>query len=585
VRQVGPSVAGLTARCWRTITGVGTNNLIVAAALLLALSLGCAEDSSQEGPRQTTTTPTDDELRRVPLPEVGGLDPEIQLEIRQSHRGLETSMDAGTSVHEEHGRLGMQLDAFGLRDAAEIAYRNARQLAPDDFRWAYYLALLYEAQSRPEEAIDAFLVALALRPDYVAGLARLGDVYLLQGRSNEARQRFDRGLELDATCAQCLVGLGRLSLQDQEYERAATQLEQALTIAPWAATIRYPLAQAYRALGRDGEAQGQLDERADATRNIGLGRVIDRPGVYDPLLEQLRAVAVAGKVAYEARGVMAAREGRWNEALEQFDKMIEADPEDPVSRNLLAITLLNMGNREEAREQYQETLRLDPAHAGANIQLGIFLAEDGQERDAISRFRQAVESDPGSNVAHLNLAAALLRDGQPSEAAAAYNALIALDPSNGPARLGRAFALIRAGRHPEAKAALEDDTRAQPNEIAFPHTLARLLAASPDDSVRNGRRAFEILAEITAVVQSPQVMETTAMAAAEVGLFEDAARYQGMAIEMANQAGLAALAAQLNVGLSRYRQRQPSRQPFADHDPVFAPAPFSPQALVEARAQ
>ena len=74
--------------------------------------------------------------------------------------------------------------------------------------------------------------------------------------------------------------------------------------------------------------------------------------------------------------------------------------------------------------------------------------------------------------------------------------------------------------------------------------LARLLAASPDDSVRDGRRAFEILAEITAVVQSPQVMETTAMAAAEVGLFDDAARYQGMAIEMATQAGLAALAAQ-----------------------------------------
>ena len=132
VRQVGPSVAGLTARCWRTITGVGTNNLIVAAALLLALSLGCAEDSSEEGPRHTATTTTDDELRRVPLPEVGGLDPEIQLQVRQAHRRLETSMDAGTSAHEEHGRLGMQLDAFGLRDAAEIAYRNARQSTQAD---------------------------------------------------------------------------------------------------------------------------------------------------------------------------------------------------------------------------------------------------------------------------------------------------------------------------------------------------------------------------------------------------------------------------------------------------------------------
>ncbi len=564
---------------------MGTNNRSLTAVFLVALSLGCAGNSSEETVRPTAEGDPSAELTRVPLPEIGGLDPEIQGQLREAHRELETSMDAGNSTHEGHGRLGMQLDAFGLGDAAEIAYRNARLLAPDDFRWAYYLALLYEEQSRAEEAIDAFLTALALRPDYVAGLARLGDVYLLQGRSEEARQRFDRGLELDATCAQCLVGLGRLSLQDQEYQQAATQLEQALTIAPWAATIRYPLAQAYRALGRDTEAQAQLDARTDATRNIGLGRVIDRPGVYDPLLEQLRAVAVAGKVAYEARGVMAAREGRWNEALEQFDKMIEADPEDPVSRNLLATTLLNMGNREGAREQYEETLRLDPSHAGANIQLGIFLAEDGQERDAIDRFRQAVESDPGSNVAHLNLAAALLRDGQASDAAEAYDVLIALDPSNGPARLGRAFALIRAGRHPDARTALEEDIQAQPNEIAFPHTLARLLASSPDDSVRDGRRAFEIAAELTSLVQSPQVMETTAMAAAEVGLFEDAARFQGMAIDMAGQAGMTSLVTQLNAGLARYQRRQPSRQPFADDDPVFTPAPFSPQALVEERAQ
>ncbi len=553
--------------------------------LLLAVGIGCAQRPSEGDLSPTAAADPTAEPQRVPLPEIGGLDPEIQQQIRQSHRALETSMDAGTSSHEEHGRLGMQLDAFGLGDAAEVAYQNARQLAPEDFRWAYYLALLYEEQSRAEEAIEAFLAALALRPDYVAGLARLGDVYLLQGRDEEARQRFDRGLELDATCAQCLVGLGRLSLQDQEYQQAATQLEQALTLAPWAATIRYPLAQAYRALSRDTEAQAQLDARTDATRNIGLGRVIDRPGVYDPLLEELRAVAVAGKVAYEARGVMAAREGRWNEAIKQFDKMIEADPEDPVSRNLLATTLLNMGDREGAREQYEETVRLDPIHAGANIQLGIFLAEDGKEGDAIERFQQAVSSDPGSNVAHLNLAAALLRDGQASNSAEAYDALIALDPSNGPARLGRAFALIRAGRHPDARAALEDDIRAQPNEVAFRHTLARLLASSPDDSVRDGRRAFEISAELTSLVQSPQVMETTAMAAAEVGLFDDAARFQGMAIEMANQAGLAMLAAQLNAGLARYQQRQPSRQPFADDDPVFTPAPFSPQALVEERTQ
>lgn len=557
----------------------------LAASLALVPCIACVESTTPEPSDTPAPSTAPATLETVPLPEIGGLEPEIQRQLRDAHTRLTEKVASGSSTDEDHGRLGMQFDAFGLGNAAEIAYENARALAPDEFSWSYYLALLYEELSRPDDAMTLLQGALELRPDYVAGLARLGDLYLIQGRTEEARRQFERGLELDASCAQCMVGLGRIALQDQEYQSAANQLERALSVAPWAATIRYPLAQAYRALGRTEEAQAQLAARADATRNTGLGRRIDRPGVYDPLLEELRTVAVAGKVAYEARGVMAAREGRWDEALDQFDKMIAADPEDPVSRNLLASTLLNMGNREEARRQYEETVRLDPEHASANVQLGIFLAEEGRESDAIARFRQAVASDPGSNVAHLNLAAALLRDNQPEASAEAYGALLALDPSNAPARLGRAFALIRAGRYVAARTRLEEDMRAQPNEVAFPHTLARLLAASPDDTVRDGRQAFELIARITATVQSPQVLETAAMAAAEVGLFDDAARYQQLAIQAAGQAGLpGAVADRMAVSLRAFEQRRPSREPFHPGDPVFSPAPFSPQAIVEERA-
>jgi hypothetical protein len=169
-----------------------------------------------------------------------------------------------------------------------------------------------------------------------------------------------------------------------------------------------------------------------------------------------------------------------------------------------------------------------------------------------------------------------LRSGEAPEAADVYSGLLELDPSNAPARLGRAFALIRANRHAEAKVRLEDDMLARPTELAFPHALARLLAASPDDRVRDGQRAALVIREVSRTLKNSQVAETTAMVLAEIGAFDAAVQSQEIAIARADESGGAALAADLSAMLAQYRRGQPSRVPFRPNDPVFFPAPFRP---------
>jgi tetratricopeptide (TPR) repeat protein len=517
----------------------------------------------------------------VPLPQLGGFDLDVQQQLRDAHAALQAAIDAGTATGDEYGRLGMQFAGYGLVEEAEAAYLNARVLAPAEFRWAYYLGVLYDTTSRPEEAIPALERALELGPGYLAGMARLGDLLAGQDRVGEATRRYRDALALDPSCIPCLVGLGQMALQDRDYAAAVAHLEQALELAPGAATIRYPLALAYRGLGEDGKAQEQLDARAEATRNTGMGRQIDRAGVFDPLVQELEATAVAGNVAIEARGVMAARDGRWAEAIAEFKTLVAADPENAVSRNLLALALMTTGDREGARYQYQETVRLEPSHARANLQLGLLHVDDGQEQAAIARFRAAVEADPGANMAYLNLAGALLRNGEAAEAADVYEALLELDPSNAPARLGRAFSLIRAGRHVEAKARLTEDILARPTEVAFPHALARLLAASPDATVRDGNRAATLIQQVSQTVRNGQVAETTAMVLAEAGVFDSAVQSQGIAIRLADEAGMTALAADLRATLAQYAARHPSRVPFRSNDPVFFPAPFRPSTAFD----
>ena len=543
---------------------------------LLASACGDAPAPAPTSAVDVAPVTNSDVAPPVRLPQIDGFEADVQMQLRDAHVALEVAIEARTVTGDQFGSLGMLFAAYGLVDGAEAAYLNARGVDPAEFRWQYYLGVLYDTTSRPDQAIPALDRALELNSGYVPGLARLGDLLAGQGRTAEATGRYREALRLDPACNPCLVGLGQMALQDRDFETAVEHLERALQMAPGAATIRYPLALAYRGLGEDAKAQAQLDARAEATLNTGMGRQLDRPGVFDPLLQVLDGLAVAGNVAMEARGVMAAREGRWAVAISEFEALVVSDPENAVSRNLLAVALLTTGDRDGARHQYQETLRIDPGHARANLQLGLLLVDDGQEQAAIVRFRAAVEADPGANMAYLNLAGALLRNGDAGEAADVYDALLALDPSNAPARLGRAFALIRAGRHAEAKTRLEEDILARPTEMAFPHTLTRLLAASPDESVRDAGRAAELIQQVTRELQNGQVAETTAMVLAEVGSFDGAVRYQEIAIGLAAEAGMRELAAEMRITLALYRGGQPSRVPFRPNDSVFFPVPFKP---------
>jgi tetratricopeptide (TPR) repeat protein len=562
-----------------TMTGSGRVRRRAVPLLLgcvSAVAWGCGGPSST-APLDVTQAPlTAEGPPAVPLPQIGGFDDAVQQQLREAHDALQNAIAARTVSGEQYGRLGMQFAGYGLVDAAEAAYLNARAFAPGEFRWSYYLGMLYDTTSRPEQAIPVLERALELNPDYVAGLVRIGDLLAGQDRAEEAARRYRDALVLDPTCNPCLVGLGQLALQAREFTTAAAHLERAVELAPRAGTIRYSLALAYRGLGEEAKAQAQLDARAEATLNTGMGRQIDRPGVFDALLQELEGAAVAGDVAIEARGVMAARAGRWTQAVAEFTTLVAADPENAVSRNLLALALLTSGDPAGARDQYAETLRLDPSHPRANVQLGLLLVEAGEEQQAIARFRAAVQADPGANLAHLNLAAALLRSGAAPEAADVYSGLLELDPSNAPARLGRAFALIRANRHAEAKTRLEEDMLARPTELAFPHALARLLAASPDDGVRDGQRAALVIREVSRTLKNSQVAETTAMVLAEIGAFDAAVQSQEIAIARADESRGAALTADLNAMLAQYRRGQPSRVPFRPNDPVFFPAPFRP---------
>jgi hypothetical protein len=108
-----------------------------------------------------------------------------------------------------------------------------------------------------------------------------------------------------------------------------------------------------------------------------------------------------------------------------------------------------------------------------------------------------------------------------------------------------------------------------PNELVFARAAARLFAAAPDDRVRNGRRALEIVQ--TLLSRQPRTIElaeTMAMASAEMGQYSAALLSQHEAMEAAERAGRRDVVERLTDNLKRYQAGRPCRTPWRTDEPI-----------------
>ena len=96
--------------------------------------------------------------------------------------------------------------------------------------------------------------------------------------------------------------------------------------------------------------------------------------------------------------------------------------------------------------------------------------------------------------------------------------------------------LFESGRYAEARRTLDETSARFPGDVATRHLLARLLAVSPDDAVRDGARAVELAQSVVDEQPALDHLETLAMAMAEAGRFDDAVTWQQRALEAERQA-------------------------------------------------
>jgi len=494
----------------------------------------------------------------VGTPDLSGLSPESRDAVLGALAGWGAAEQAGAPPERRAARLldlAIAYHAFGLVPSAEAAYRRGAGAAPADGRWAYYLGRLYLEAGRPGDARATLSGAIRRLSAYAPAWVALGEACLAGGDPAAARAAFLEAQRRDPSCAAAVDGQGRADAALGRPDEARERFEHALRLDPEATAVRERLARI------DGRVAGP-----------STGTALREPRLRDPWMARVRTVR-SGAREHERAGLRFAREGRWAEAADAFAKAVRASDDDPELRYYLGVCEASAGRVDAALTSLRAALELDAGHTRARVTLARLLSARGDDARAVGHYRTAAEARPDDLALAVELGAALLRGGDHDEAAAAFDAVVRRDPTRRDARMGREFSRVAAGRWAEARAGFEDDLKAFPDDARIAVSLARLLAAAPDDDVRDGAAALRIAAPAAERLRGPDTVETLAMALAENGRFEEAVAAQEAALAVAREAGDRERVAWMTRVLDGYRASRPCRTPWRPGEKVFRPAP------------
>jgi tetratricopeptide (TPR) repeat protein len=165
--------------------------------------------------------------------------------------------------------------------------------------------------------------------------------------------------------------------------------------------------------------------------------------------------------AYRNLGTVYVEQGKYEESVAAYEKAIELAPDFGEAYGDLAGVYTYLGRLEEAVAAGKKAIELAPDYATAHNNLGFAYAEKGMLDEAVAEFQEAIRLDPEDPLPHVNLGLVYRNQGKLDEAIAEYEEAIKLDPDDAEKYNSLAIVYYTQGKTDEAiatwKKAIEID--------------------------------------------------------------------------------------------------------------------------------
>ena len=328
--------------------------------------------------------------------------------------------------------LSIRLRDIGqVREAANALEQGAK-LAPDDEQiWLEWARAAYRDQGAMAayKIVDQFADR---HPNSARSHNALASLYVRNGYWSSALDEASKATSLDASDLESWQTMGMAGLRIQDYDRAKTGFQHAVTLAPhdWHGYIG--LSEVYSAQGRSQEAVSQCREAvgrasAEPETHLQLGKMLlhtagTRPEVEEALHElrtplDQKAILTPDQAFFAAfyLGQCYERLSDWREARVWLERSATMSPNDPTVQHDLATVYQRLGDRTRLANAVQRQRQINtylseakalsdriagtPTDLEARLKLARLHASQGDVVDALKDYGLLLLRDPNRTVA------------------------------------------------------------------------------------------------------------------------------------------------------------------------------------------
>jgi tetratricopeptide (TPR) repeat protein len=390
--------------------------------------------------------------------------------------------------------------------------------------------------------------ALELDDKLVEAHLQIGKLQALPlGDVGAARRAFSQVVKSDyATPEQKAEAYALRSAIESKDEKKLEDLNKAIELAPKKPEYLRIRGQYLYSKEKFDEALADLDEALKlddqhaATHELrgmallGLKKFDEALASFDKASELEPEAALP----FQHRAELYRQKGDLEKAVEQLTKALELAPDNVATLLIRSAVYFELKQTDKALADVDKAIQAAPRLAQPYLMRAEILAATDRLDEAIAQLEQIVQQAPGNTQLMNRLGSFYLLASRPRKAIETLTQVIEAEPEDYSALRFRGDAYLNIGQHAEAIADFDKALAINEEDESLLNNFAWVLATSPDDKVRNGKRAIELATKASELTghQTPHVLSTLGASYAETGDFESAKKWSQQAVDLSKKA-------------------------------------------------
>jgi tetratricopeptide (TPR) repeat protein len=374
---------------------------------------------------------------------------------------------------------------------------------PNSFHGSRLKAAVALIDRNPKEAVEYYRRADRVKPmdpDVILGLVQ---ALILDNKPQEGERLGLQLIQGHRNFGAIYSVLHRHYLATNRVVEAENILKLKVNNNPKQAVYVLELARYYTGAGKSVEMAATLQRLVDnpgdfPQRYLQIGDFYNGLGMREQAalhFEEGLGAYPKDKVVYQRKIVeIQAAQGKWDEALKLIEAILKEQPKDAAARTARATLWLEARKPEKLNDavgEFQVLIQQKPQDASLRFNLGRALERKGDSEGARKQLLEAVRYRPAFLEPRFALAEISLGHGKPQEAMAAADEILRYSPNNPRGRYLRAIALTRSGLFDKAHSELDQLLREFPKSGDIQLQLGMLAVA--ERKYKEAERIFQKL--------------------------------------------------------------------------------------------